>query len=414
MNFLRFFKANINILLFGVLMTFFSSFGQTFLLSLYIPEITKTLKITPAVYSTFYSLATLLSATTIIFAGKYIDRVPLKHFTAFVLVGFILANILAGFTANLVMLFMAIFMLRFFGQGLSSHTAMTAMGRYFNKARGKALSIANLGYPLGEGLLPIVILSLIMALGWRYTFWLSALGLTVVLVPAVIFLLRNFSKEDVKESYAHLPNPVEEQEVSEQKIWTQRAIIHTPAFYLFAPTVFLVGFTITALFFYQTYIADFKGWTREWMALNITAYAVSSFAFSIIAGPLIDRFTARRMFPVILLPMAMGLMVLIVFTHPLSNTFYWALVGITAGLNPTITNALYAEQYGTQSLGTVRSLFTFVMVASTALGPVTYSLLLEKGFNFNHIHGLLIAIVALNLFAVLLARKTALSKSKDI
>jgi VIT1/CCC1 family predicted Fe2+/Mn2+ transporter len=84
-------------------------------------------------------------------------------------------------------------------------------------------------------------------------------------------------------------------------------------------------------------------------------------------------------------------------------------VGISAGLNPTISNAIYAEEYGTQSLGTVRSLFTFVMVGSTAAGPIVYSLLLDKGLTFTQIHYLAILIICANILTLLLLRKKKVS-----
>lgn len=64
MNLYRFFLANRNILFFGLLLTFFSGFGQTFLLALYIPEITSELNISHSLFSTTYALATLCSGIT--------------------------------------------------------------------------------------------------------------------------------------------------------------------------------------------------------------------------------------------------------------------------------------------------------------------------------------------------------------
>jgi MFS family permease len=176
--------------------------------------------------------------------------------------------------------------------------------------------------------------------------------------------------------------------------------VRSPHFYLFAPTVFLVGFLLTALFFYQTFIADYKGWSVEWMAASILAYAISSFLFSIATGPMIDRYSARRIFPFTLLPMALGILVLSSFSHSLAAPLFWFLVGVSAGINSPLTSALYAETYGTRSLGAVRSIFTFVMVVSTALGPVAYSFFLERGFDFDQIHLAIIGVIILNAMLV--------------
>ena len=48
-----------------------------------------------------------------------------------------------------------------------SHTSTTAISRYFNKRRGKALSIVFLGMSLGEFILPVLIVYLLSIFYWR-------------------------------------------------------------------------------------------------------------------------------------------------------------------------------------------------------------------------------------------------------
>jgi MFS family permease len=394
MNYYRFFLANTKILLFGVFLTFFSGFGQTFVLSLYIPSIINEFGISKSLYAGIYSAATLCSGIIMIFAGKIIDRVPLKKFTLWVITGIFIANLIAGFTMNLVMLFFAIFLLRFFGQGLLSHTSMTTMGRYFSRARGKALSIAILGYPLAETLMPIAVLTTIMMIGWRESFMISALIILGLMFPLIIFLIRNFDKKSIREDMIEKQGKITTRsEDVQEKTWSQKDIIRNVFFYIFAPTTFVMGFAQTALFYFQIFIAEFKGWSPEWMAINITAYAIASSVFSILAGPMIDRFSALRIFPFVLFPLIAGLLVLSFFTSPVTTTIFWFLVGISGGINPTVSNALYAETYGTHNLGSVRSVFTFVMIISTAAGPVVYSTFLDSGFTFNHIHIAMVGLI---------------------
>ena len=403
MNYYRFFLANRNILLFAIILTLYSGFGQTFILSLYIPEIIKEFEISRGFYSSIYAAATLCSGITIIFAGKLIDRMPIMKFTMLVIAGIIAANLMAGLSMNIFMLFLAIFMLRFFGQGLLTHTSMTSMGRYFSKSRGKALSIAYLGFPIAEAAMPIAIITLVLTIGWRESFLLSSVFILVTLIPLVLILMKNFNSSKIVEEAGTKLRKTKEISIDQQRTWAQREIVKTLDFYVFAPTVFIVGFTLTALFFYQTFIADFKGWSLEWMALNITAYAVSSLIFSILTGPLIDRYSAGKVFPFVLIPMIAGLLVLAFSSHTLATPAFWFLVGISAGANPTVSNALYAETYGVRSLGAIRSIFTFIMIISTAAGPVVYSVMLDSGFNFNQIHLLIAGIIVLNIIYILLA-----------
>jgi MFS family permease len=412
-NYLQLFKANTRILSFGILLVFFSSFGQTFVVSLYIPWFLDAFQISSSFFSGLYALATISSAITLIFAGKKIDQVPLRGYTLFVVLGMLAAVLLAAFSVHLLMLFLSIYLLRFFGQGLLSHTAMTTMARYFSKARGKALSVAYLGFPMGEGLLPALTVSSILWVGWRETLGLTAMLIVFLLLPLALWLIRGFVSAKVVETptaskyhsreakplqAAKVPSDfISEDKEQGGKLWRQREVFRSPFFLFLAPSVFLVGFLQTNLFFFQTFIASYKGWTVEWMAISIAAYAISSSLCSIAAGPLIDRFSAVRLFPFVLIPMGLGISVLSLTTDPVMVPVYWLLIGISGGVSSPVNSSLYAELFGVKSLGAVRSLFTFVMVISTALGPVTYSFLLDSGLNFDQIHWGMLAAMLLNL-----------------
>ncbi len=417
MNYLQLLRANPGILTFGMMLVFFSSFGQTFVVSLYIPELMTAFGLSSSGFSTLYALATLLSAATLIFVGKKIDHLALKHFTLFVVVGIFIACLLTAASWHLSILFLGIYSMRLFGQGLLMHTAMTTMSRYFTVARGKALSLAALGFPMGEAVFPVLVASSIGLIGWRETLVLSAGLIGIILLPFSIVVLNRLKHKTINEGVSQMDHPspantsathaaqkeaAADKGEKEERIWRQAEVMRTPWFYLFAPTVFLIGFIQTALFFFQTFIAAEKGWSVEWMAGSIIAYAIASILMSMTAGPLIDRFSARRIFPFMLLPLAAGLLLLSSGNHPVIAPLYWLLVGFTGGMNAPVTSSLYAEVFGTRSLGTVRSLFTFVMVVSTALGPVVYSFFLEMAVGFSYIHIGVVLVVMINMLYILI------------
>jgi len=402
-NYYRFFTSNTNILLFLVLFTFFSGFGQTYVLSLYIPSIISELGISKTMFSTLYSLATILSGVSIVFAGKLIDRISVKKFAFFVALGLAVANLSAGFSFNIFTLFISIFLLRFFGQGLSTHTSFTTAGKYFSKARGKALSFAYLGFPFSEGMLPNLVLFSIVLLGWRNSFLFTAGAIFLLMIPIAMLLLRSFSPQNIKEDFDEKSTDVMPIEDTKNNVsWSQKKIISNNLFYFIAPTPFLIGFTLTALFFFQTFLADHKGWSVEWMTFCIIFYALSSFSASILAGPLIDKFSARKIYPYAGLPMFIGLLIFCISDHQAATIFYWFFVGLTAGFNSTVSNAFYAETYGIKNLGGVRSLFSFVMIAGTASGPIAYSFLIDAGLSYTNISLFVSAMVFINFIAMFL------------
>ena len=85
----------------------------------------------------------------------------------------------------------SLILLRLAGQGLSSHTAQTTMARYYDRERGKALSISGLGYPLGEAVLPSIIAGLLLVFHWRATWALIAAVIGFIFIPILWHLINN-------------------------------------------------------------------------------------------------------------------------------------------------------------------------------------------------------------------------------
>jgi len=150
-------KLSIKIIIFGFIFTFFSSFGQSFFIGLFNPNIRADLNISHGQFGTIYALATLISSFTLIWIGKKIDDFKLINYSFFVILLLFSSSIFFSFINSIYLLFFGIFLLRLSGQGLMSHTATTSVSRYFNQNRGKALSVTWLGLSLAEFIMPITI-----------------------------------------------------------------------------------------------------------------------------------------------------------------------------------------------------------------------------------------------------------------
>ena len=126
-------------------------------------------------FGSLYSVATILSALTIIWAGKLIDTVSLKKYTLAIVLGLSITCFFASVVFNVVLLFFVIYFLRLFGQGLMGHTSRTTMARYFKANRGKALAISGFGFSFGEMIYPFIVVILILTFGWRITWFSSSI-----------------------------------------------------------------------------------------------------------------------------------------------------------------------------------------------------------------------------------------------
>jgi len=374
---------------FGFLLAFVSSFGQTFLLSLYLPFLQEEFELSDGGFSSLYSGATLCSAFTITWMGRYIDKVRLTRFTIAMLLGLVLFIGLLSQAYSLTFLFISIYGLRLFGQGMMTHTSITSMARFFEEGRGKAISIASLGHSFGEALLPIIIVSFISWINWRYTLILS---MTFVLfsIPYSNYLLRK--NANFKQLRKYIPTPFS---LTEEKQAQPLEIIKTKAFWILLPSSLVAASIGTGFLLFKLKLGLTKGWDPTFIAAGFTAYALGNALSNLIAGFLSDRYSGKVLFPIYLLPFSIGLIALIFSDEMWVYLVLIAGIGITNGFGSTVKNVAMAELYGTRILGSVRSLFTTVMVFSTAIGPILFGLLLDAGYSYEFL-----AVISLILFVL--------------
>ncbi|MDZ7806236.1 MAG: MFS transporter [Gracilimonas sp.] len=393
MSYLTFVLKERKVLSFGLSFTFFSSFGQTFLISLFVPFFLTDFNLSNAAFGSIYSVATLASAAILPYLGKWIDVLPIGRYSLYVAFGLLIAALTMAFSWHIGFLFAGILMLRLSGQGLSGHTAETAMARYFTLQRGKALSISSLGYPIGEGILPVGIAALLAFTSWRTTWGIIAALIALIFIPFILYVL---NKTEIEQSNQRIKRTKD----NSTDTGSYFKIINDRRFWLIIPAILIPPFWATALFLYQVSIAEQLGWTAAIIASAFIFFAGARIISSLGIGPVIDKLSAAKIFPFYIIPMGIGLMV--AFYHPgiWSAFLYMALVGMTLGFGSTTKSALYAELYGEDMIGTVRSLFASIMVFSTALSPFLMGWMLDNNIAMESI--LLMAATTV-VFGVILA-----------
>jgi len=188
-------SLNKKVLLFGFIFTFFSSFGQSFFLGLFNPSIRNELNITHGQFGSIYAAATICSSLLLIWFGKKIDDIKLINYSLIV-IGFLLfSSLFFSFIVNIYLLFIAIFLMRFSGQGLMSHTSSTTVSRYFNKRRGRALSGIWFGLSSAEFILPFLIVFLLNIFSWRTIWHFISLVIFIILPIFVFYTIKNITIE---------------------------------------------------------------------------------------------------------------------------------------------------------------------------------------------------------------------------
>ena len=379
-NYVRFAVENRRFLAFGFLVAFSSSFGQTFFVGVFGPDLRAEFGLSHGDWSLVYMAGTLASALVLPWSGRLIDRLDLRVFTAAIFIGLAAACLVTVAAGDVALLIFAVFLLRQFGQGLMSHTSVTSMVRYFDANRGKAISLGSVGFSAGEAVLPFVAVLAIAAVGWRSTYAAAGVILLVVVVPVALWLLKGHGERNQRHLDA-LAAPAFEQAAGRQ--WTRAEVLRDPRFYVLLVGIEAPSLIVTGLFFHHLHLADVKGWTHGWITGNYVVYAVATLATMLVAGRLVDRIGALRLVPLHLLPLGFGLVVVAAFDAPLWASLYLLAMGVTTGLAFTSVVAMWAEMYGVRNIGAIKSLVSATMVFASALGPPFMGVLIDAGVGMD-------------------------------
>ena len=391
-------SLSLKVIIFGFIFTFFSSFGQSFFLGLFNSSIRETLSITHGQFGSIYASATLLSSFILIWVGKKIDDINIFRFALYVTLLLAFSCFFFSKISSIVFLFIAVFLMRFSGQGLMSHTATTTISRFFTKSRGKALSIGWFGLSTAEFILPVLIVYLLTLTTWQ-NIWLSISVLILFFLPFISFaLIKNLnfdSREDINDQ-----NFVEK----EIKNWTRVEVLKDYRFYVVCLNMLAMPWIATGVFVYQSYITESKEWGEFVIAQSFMAYSVLSVITLLGSGFLIDKFTSRKLLIFMNIPLLISMLVLFYLDISISAFIFLGLIGISNGLANVLGSSTWAEIYGVKYIGSIKALTTALMVFSTAFGTALFGLLIDKGFTIEQIAVISFVYIFLSLIALFVVR----------
>ncbi len=371
-------NLSLKVIIFGFIFTFFSSFGQSFFLGLFNSSIRDALSISHGQFGSIYASATLLSSLVLVWIGKKIDDVNILKFAAYVIIFLSASCFIFSKISSVIFLFIAIFLMRLAGQGLTSHTASTTISRFFEKNRGRALSTGWLGLSLAEFSLPVLIVFLLTFIEWR-DIWLSISILVIIVLPVVSYVLVKDVKLDTREISSNTESN------KEIRQWTRIEVLKDYRFYIISMTMLAMPWIATGSFVYQSFITTSKEWGPYIIAQSFMAYSIFSVITLFIAGFLIDKFSSRRLLIYMNIPLFLATIVLFYFNSQISSFLFFGMIGITNGLANVLGSSTWAEIYGVKYIGSIKALTTALMVFATAFGTALFGILIDYGFSIEQI-----------------------------
>ena len=386
------------VILFGFIFTFFSSFGQSYFLGLFNSSIREALSITHGQFGSIYASATLCSSLLLIWVGKKIDDVNIFKFAFFVIILLSFACFFFSRITSVFLLFIAIFLMRFSGQGMMSHTASTTISRYFTKTRGRALSISWFGLSSAEFIMPVLMVYLLTFIDWQNLWLIFSISVLIILPIASFLLIKNLNLDSREANNEN----IKEVEI---KQWKRIEVIKDYRFYIISSNMLAMPWIFTGFAVFQSFVQTSKGWGPYVIAQSFMSYSVLSVLTLFLSGFLIDKFTSRKLLIYMNIPLLLSVIVLFFFDTPVTAFIFLGLVGISNGFANILGSSTWAELYGVKYLGSIKALTTALMVFATAFGTALFGYLIDIGFTVGDIAVVSGTYIFISLILLFLVRK---------
>jgi MFS family permease len=372
--------------------------GQTYGFMRFNPSIRESLSLSQTDLSATYLLATLCAALPLSFLGALSDRYGLKRSLLTAIAAMAGACLLASTVQNATMLFVACLGLRMIGAGLLSLLATNTLAVWFDKKLPLACGIMQFGMAASMAIVPVSMMILIGAIGWRSAYAAIGIALLACLFPLVLFAYRE-RPSDLGQRMDGAPSPlpcgarpgeglpnhhqsfrvVDDDNPPSLNL---REALQTRVFWLLLISTGVWSLIGTGLIFHLESLLKAHQLTSTQTAWATPLMAISMAMMQLASSALIDNFPIRRLISGALLCTAITCTILATAGGAIALAAY-AVFGVGQGLMTVVSSASWAQYFGPAHLGRIRGTSMTVGISCSALGPLVMgaSVDLLGGFN---------------------------------
>lgn len=347
--------------------------GQTLGVSVFVDHFIADLGLSRSQVSTAYLIGTLLASLGLPFVGRRIDRIGVRRAMTVIGIGFGVALVGMAGVQGFITLAIGFTAIRFLGQGSLSLASTVVVTLWFEKRRGTAMGIYATATSILMALVPIGLSFVIESYDWRIAWLTSAVVVWLVVLP-----IARWGLVDRPGDVGQIPDGGREAKVVSKEQVTESAsrrdALHTARFWVLASAVASVAMLSTALNFHQISLLADAGLSATEAALMFLPQVVGAGVAGLVFGYIADRLTGRW-----LIPMTMALLIasLILASNLDSQALivvYAMSLGAAGGSSRSVNATLLPRWFGTSHIGEIQGTATLIGVASTAIGPVAFSL----------------------------------------
>ena len=190
------------------------------------------------------------------------------------------------------------------------------------------------------------------------------------------------------------------------KSWKRREVIKDYRFYIVSLNMLAMPWIATGIFVYQSFISESKMWNIYTIPKAFMSYSIASIVTLFFSGFLVDKFTSRKLIPLMNIPLLIAMFILFYYQHEISAFIFLGLIGVSNGLANVLGSSTWAEIYGVKFIGSIKALTTAFMVFSTAFGTAVFGLLIDNGFSIENIAFISGVYVVISITLLMIIRNT--------
>ncbi|WOJ92827.1 MFS transporter [Congregibacter variabilis] len=394
----------------------FSIPGQTMGMAVFTDTFIEVLDLSRTQVSMAYLLGTVASSLFLTRAGHWYDQLGGRVMIAgsaaalgvmvLVISGVDQLSVLLGGSTlvTFVLLLLAFFGVRFFGQGVLTSCSRNVLLLWFVKRRGLVSGIRSVFVSFGFAIAPLAIALLISCFGWRGALWFMGLTVGVVFAALALIFIRDnpascgLQADGGDPADAHsLPLEAPSKTIDEAR--------RSPIFWIYSLSLGMHALFGTALTFHVVAVFAESGLSAATAFGYFLPAAVFSTGSNLIASSFVDRLTLKPFLIVMLSALSFGAVGLI----NLEETWgYWVLAagfGIGGGLWGVVSNLAFIRFFGPLHLGAVSGFNASISVFASAIGPAAFSLAVDHLGSYNAAAQICLCMLLALLVAALLVRQ---------
>lgn len=362
--------------------------------SVYTDHLITNLNLSRIEISTAYMIGTLGSSFVMTRAGLFYDRFGARVAAAGSALGLGLCLIflsravnITSFTATLlnvsgkqtafVFMIIGFFGIRFFGQGVLTLVSRGMVMRWFETHRGFAAAIMGIFTSFGFSYAPRILQSLIELSSWDRSWMYMGMTIIILIIPFIIIVFRD-SPEDCgmeMEEGVKINTGSKAKKNEVVKSLTLEEARKDPRLWCYMTVLFFWALYNTAFTFHITSIfATLDKTTTQAVAifLPISFISVGS---RFLGSWLSDIIDMKHLFYTFILSMIAGAYALTLPYNTMAAILLIAGFGVANGLFGVLNSITWPKLYGREHLGAISGMAMSFMVAGSALGPWSFSLM---------------------------------------